>query len=177
MAKNKKKTTNLKSIKPSTSVGSTTTITKRPSKNVERAANIAKGIAIAAIPVGRGASIAGKIISKVVSPKMTSAGRVTKTRTFTQGPKAKIEAKAPKGAAAYSPIKGSKVKVTWDTQGLSVRQQQNVTALTTGQKARTGLNVAKGAAAGAVATQSPKSKKGSVTQQSKSKKASQKKKK
>lgn len=176
MAKNKKKTTNLKSIKPSTSAGSTVTAEKVPTKP-PRAVQVAKGIAIAAIPVGRGASIAGKIISKVVSPKMTSAGRVTKTRTFTQGPKAKIEAKAPKGAAAYSPIKGSKVKVTWDTQGLSVRQQQNVTALTTGQKARTGLNVAKGAAAGAVATQSPKSKKGSVTQQSKSKKASQKKKK
>lgn len=158
MAKNKKKTSNLKSIKPSTSVGATATTPKRPSRNVERAANIAKGIAIAAIPIGRAASTVGKVVSKVVTPKMSSAGKVTKTRTFTQGKKAKIEAKAPKGAA-YSPIGKTKVKVTWDTQGLSVRQQQNVKALTTSQKARGALRTAKGGAAGAVATKEPKSKK------------------
>ena len=159
MAKNKKKSY---LVIPA---GSTATSKKQKPK-VERAANIAKGIAIAAIPVGRAASTVGKVVSKVVKPKMSSTGKVTKTRTFTQGKKAKVDIKTPGKGTAVAP-KGSKVKVTWDTQGLSVKQQQNVKALTTSQKARGALRTAKGAVAGGVAVQPVK----------KDKKASQKKKK
>jgi hypothetical protein len=159
MAKNKKKSYLV------TPAGSTAT-SKKQNPKVERAANIAKGIAIAAIPVGRAATTVGKVVSKVVTPKLSSAGKTTKTRTFTQGPKAKVSIKTKKGGTANL-SKGSKVKVEYETKKLSVRQQQNVKALTTSQKARGALRTAKGAAAGVVGSQEPKSKK----------KASQKKKK
>jgi hypothetical protein len=159
MAKNKKKSYLV------TPAGSTAT-SKKQNPKVERIANIAKGVAIAAIPVGRAATTVGKVVSKVVTPKLSSAGKTTKTRTFTQGSKAKIEARGP-GGTAYSPVKKTKVKVDYETKKLSVRQQQNVKALTTSQKARGALRTAKGAAAGVVGSQEPKSKK----------KASQKKKK
>ena len=159
MAKNKKKSYLV------TPVGSTAT-SKKQNPKVERIANIAKGVAIAAIPVGRAATTVGRVVSKVVTPKLSSAGKTTKTRTFTQGSKAKIEARGP-GGTAYSPVRKTKVKVDYETKKLSVRQQQNVTALTKTQKARRGLSTAKGVAAGAVAAQPAK----------KDKKASQKKKK
>jgi hypothetical protein len=166
MAKNKKKSYLV------TPVGSTATSKKQNSK-AERIANIAKGVAIAAIPVGRAASTVGKVVSKVTSPKFTATGKVTKTKTVTQGPKAKVTVKSP-GTGVASPIKGSKVKVSWDTQGLSVKQQQNVTALTKSQKARRGLSTAKGVVAGVVGSQEPKSNKAKPKNE---KKASQKKKK
>lgn len=166
MAKNKKKSYLV------TPAGSTAT-SKKQNPKVERAANIAKGIAIAAIPVGRAATTVGKVVSKVVTPKLSSAGKITKTRTFTQGPKAKVTVNTPRGGTA-SPIKGSKVKVEYETKKLSVRQQQNVKALTTSQKARGALRTAKGAAAGVVGSQEPKSSKAKPKNE---KKASQKKKK
>ena len=166
MAKNKKKSYLV------TPVGSTAT-SKKQNPKVERIANIAKGVAIAAIPVGRAASTVSKVVSKVVKPKMSSTGKITKTRTFTQGPKAKVSIKTKKGGTANL-SKGSKVKVEYETQGLSVRQQQNVTALTKTQKARRGLSTAKGVAAGVVGSQEPKSSKAKPKNE---KKASQKKKK
>ena len=167
MPKNKKKkaASKLSSIKSVTPVGSTAT-SKKQNPKAERIANIAKGVAIAAIPVGRAASVAGKIVSKVVTPKMSSTGKVTKSRTFTQGPKAKIEAKAP-GGISYSPVTKTKIKVKYDTQGLSVSQQQNVKALTTSQKARRGLSTAKGVAAGVVGSKEPKNKKKASKKKSK----------
>ena len=155
MPKNKKKSY---VVKPQ---GATATAGKQNPK-VERAANIAKGIAIAAIPVGRAASTVGKVVSAVTKPKLSSAGKVIKTKTVTQGPKARVTAKAPgKAGAAYSPIKGTKVKVDYETRKLSAQQEKNVRALTASQKARRGLSTAKGVVAGVVGSQEPKSKKAS----------------
>ena len=161
MPKNKKKkaASKLSSIKSVTPVGSTAT-SKKQNPKAERIANIAKGVAIAAIPVGRAASVAGKIVSKVVTPKLSSAGKTIKTKNVTQGPKARITAKAPgKTGGAYSPVSGTKVKVSYETNKLSARQQENVTALTASQKARRGLSTAKGVAAGVVGSKEPKNKK------------------
>ena len=139
-----------------------TATSKKQNPKTERIANIVKGVAIAAVPVGRAATTVGKVVSAVTKPKLTSAGKTVKTKTVTHGPKARVTAKAPgKAGAAYSPIKGTKVKVDYETRKLSAQQERNVTALTTSQKARRGLSTAKGAAAGAVGTQQPKSKKAS----------------
>lgn len=155
MPKNKKKI----DVKVSAPVSSTATAKKQNPK-VERAVRIAGAIATAAIPVGRGASVLGKVVSAVTKPKMASAGKVVKSKIVTQGPKARVTAKAPgKTGGAYSPVKGTKVKVEYETKGLSVSQQKNVTALTASQKARRGLSTAKGAAAGAIATSGGKNEK------------------
>lgn len=139
-----------------------TATSKKQNPKTERIANIVKGVAIAAIPVGRAATTVGKVVSAVTKPKLTSAGKTVKSKTVTQGPKARVTAKAPgKAGAAYSPIKGTKVKVDYETRKLSAQQEKNVRALTASQKARRGLSTAKGAAAGAVGTQQPKSKKAS----------------
>ncbi len=139
-----------------------TVTSKKQNPKTERIANIVKGVAIAAIPVGRAATTVGKVVSTVTKPKLTSAGKTVKSKTVTQGPKARVTAKAPgKAGAAYSPIKGTKVKVDYETRKLSAQQEKNVRALTASQKARRGLSTAKGAAAGAVGTQQPKSKKAS----------------
>lgn len=141
--------------------GSTAT-SKKQNPKTERIANIVKGAAIAAIPVGRAATTVGKVVSTITKPRLASAGKTVKTKTVTQGPKARVTAKAPgKTGAAYSPVKGTKVKVEYETRKLSARQEQNVRAMTTSQKARRGLSTAKGVAAGAVATKETKSKKAS----------------
>lgn len=147
MPKNKKKSY---LVKPQ---GATATA-KKQSPAVERAGKIATGIAIAAIPVGRAATTVGKVVSAVTKPKLSSAGKIVKTKVVTQGPKARVTAKAPgKEGAAYSPTKGTKVKIDYETKRLSAKQQKNVVALTTTQKARRGLSTAKGVAAGAVGAQ------------------------
>ena len=139
-----------------------TVTAKKQSPAVERAGKIATGIAIAAIPVGRAASTVGKVVSAVTKPKLSSAGKVVKSKTVTQGSKARVTAKSPgKTGGAYSPVKGTKVKVEYETRKLSARQEKNVRAMTTSQKARRGLSTAKGIVAGAVATKETKSKKAS----------------
>jgi len=153
MPKNDKKKSYL--VKPQ---GATATTPTRGNPKVERAARIIGAIATTAIPVGRGASVLGKVVSAVTKPKMASVGKVVKSKTFTQGPKAKITAKTKKGGTANL-TKGTKVKVEYETKGLSVSQQKNVTALTASQKARRGLSTAKGVAAGAIATSGGKNEK------------------
>ena len=135
--------------------GATVTAGKQNPK-VERAANIAKGIAIAAIPVGRAATTVGKVVSAVTKPKLSSAGKIIKSKTFTQGSKANITAKT-KGGGRPVMTKGTKVKVDYETKKLSAKQQKNVVALTASQKARRGLSTAKGVVAGAVGAQPLKS--------------------
>lgn len=150
MAKSKKKDTKSFLVKPQ---GATAT-GKKQSAAVQRAGKVITGLAMATVPVGRAASTVGKVVSAVTKPKLSSAGKVVKTKTVTQGSKARVTAKAPgKEGAAYSPTKGTKVKIDYETKRLSAKQQQNIVALTTSQKARRGLSTAKGAAAGAVATQ------------------------
>ena len=139
-----------------------TATSKKQNPKVERIANIAKGVAIAAVPVGRAATTVSRIASAVTKPRLASAGRTVKTKTVTQGPKARVTAKAPgKEGAAYSPVKGTKVKVEYETRKLSAQQERNVDVLRRSQKARRGLSTAKGVAAGVVGSQEPKSKKAS----------------
>lgn len=112
-------------------------------------------VAALAIPTGRAAKVTGRIAARSAATKLESTGAKIKTKSFTQGSRAKIETTTPKrvGGGTSSPVKGSKVKVDYLTKGLSAKQQAT---LTTGRVTREGAksvaNMAKGAAA-ATATQ------------------------
>jgi hypothetical protein len=130
---------------------------------VRRAAKAAAIVGINVLPVGRAASTIAKIASATKATKLASGASKVKTRTFTQGSKARITNTPPKrsGAGANSPVKGTKVKVTYKTKELTPKQQAT---LTTGrvvrEKGKTTGTYAKGAAtAGLIASEVNKSKK------------------
>ena len=103
--------------------------------NVGTKAALKKGAANAAIvavnfiPTGRAASTVAKYVSKSKATKLASGEPKTKTRTFTQGSKAKITNTPPKKSSAgpNSPIKGTKVKIEYKTKALTPRQEATVT--------------------------------------------------
>ena len=129
--------------------------------NVGTKAALKKGAANAAIvavnfiPTGRAASTVAKYVSRSKATKLASGEPKTKTRTFTQGSKAKITNTPPKKSPAgpNSPIKGTKVKVEYKTKALTPRQEATVTTgrivRERGKKAGTYV---KGAATGALVT-------------------------
>ena len=112
---------------------------------LRKAGKAAAIIAINAIPAGRVASTVAKIASLSKATKLASGASKVKTKTFTQGSRARITNTPPKKSAAgpNSPIKGTKVKVQYKTKELSPKQQAT---LTTGRLVRE-----KGKAAGAYA--------------------------
>jgi hypothetical protein len=103
--------------------------------NVGTKAALKKGAANAAIvavnfiPTGRAASTVAKYVSRSKATKLASGEPKTKTRTFTQGSKAKITNTPPKKSSAgpNSPIKGTKVKIEYKTKALTPRQEATVT--------------------------------------------------
>jgi type IV pilus biogenesis protein CpaD/CtpE len=110
-------------------------------------------LATLAIPTGRAAKVTAKIASRSAATKLESIGPKVKTKTFSQGSRAKIETTAPKrsGGGTSSPVKGSKVKVEYKTKGLSAKQQATLTTgRVTRENTKTAANMAKGAAAYAV---------------------------
>jgi hypothetical protein len=109
-------------------------------------------VAVNFIPTGRAASTVAKYVSKSKATKLASGEPKIKTRTFTQGSKAKITNTPPKKSSAgpNSPIKGTKVKIEYKTKALTPRQEATVT---TGRVVREGGKKAgtyvKGAVTGA----------------------------
>jgi hypothetical protein len=109
-------------------------------------------VAVNLIPTGRAASTVAKYVSRSKATKLASGEPKTKTRTFTQGSKAKITNTPPKKSSAgpNSPIKGTKVKIEYKTKALTPRQEATVT---TGRVVREGGKKAgtyvKGAVTGA----------------------------
>jgi hypothetical protein len=112
-------------------------------------------VAVNLIPTGRAASTVAKYVSRSKATKLASGESKIKTRTFTQGSKAKITNTPPKKSSAgpNSPIKGTKVKVEYQTKALTPRQEATVT---TGRVVREGGKKAgtyvKGAVTGAYVT-------------------------
>lgn len=112
-------------------------------------------VAVNLIPTGRAASTVAKFVSRSKATKLASGESKVKTRTFTQGSKAKITNTPPKKSPAgpNSPIKGTKVKVEYKTKALTPRQEATVTTgrivRERGKKAGTYV---KGAATGALVT-------------------------
>lgn len=124
----------------------------KPVQNLRKAAEWAGTVALNAVPVARGASMVAKTVARGKATKISSAGEVTKTRTFTQGKNARIENTPPKKSKAgpNSPIKGTKTKVTYKTKKISPKQaawQQTGTKVIS--KTKEGAAYVKGTAAGA----------------------------
>jgi hypothetical protein len=86
-------------------------------------------VAVNLLPTGRAASTVAKYVSKSKATKLASGAPKVKTRTFTQGSKAKITNTPPKKSSAgpNSPIKGTKVKIEYKTKALTPRQEATVT--------------------------------------------------
>jgi hypothetical protein len=86
-------------------------------------------VAVNLIPTGRAASTVAKYVSRSKATKLASGEPKVKTRTFTQGSKAKITNTPPKKSSAgpNSPVKGTKVKIEYKTKALTPRQEATVT--------------------------------------------------
>ena len=135
-------------------------VTKEGLRKAGKAAAI---IAINLTPTGRAASTVAKIASATKATKLASGASKVKTKTFTQGERARITTTPPKKSSAgpSSPIRGSKVKVEYKTKELTPKQQA---VLTTGRvvrgRAKQGGAYAKGGATvGIASTEKGKSKK------------------
>jgi hypothetical protein len=87
------------------------------------------------VPVGKAASVVGKFATATKATKLSSGASKVKTKKFTQGEKARITNTPPKKSKAgpNSPIRGTKVEVTYKTKELTPKQQAS---LTTGRIAR-----------------------------------------
>jgi hypothetical protein len=127
-------------------------VTDEGLKKLGKAALLA-GITLA--PTGRAASTVAKFVSRSKATKLASGEPKVKTRTFTQGSKAKITNTPPKKSPAgpNSPIKGTKVKVEYKTKALTPRQEATVTTgrIVRERGKKVGTYV-KGAATGALVT-------------------------
>ena len=108
------------------------------------------GAAATLIPTGRAVKTVAKIASKTKAKKITSGEPTIKKRTFTQGDRARITNTPPKksGAGKNSPVKGTKVEVSYKTKKIS---PETTAQFTTGNvvRKRGGLTAAyiKGGAA------------------------------
>jgi hypothetical protein len=139
----------------STAAGLPSTTTKKQLKGTSKRIVAAAVVAANATPTGRAASTVAKFASASKSTKLASGASKIKTRTFTQGSRARVTNTPPRGSGAgkNSPIKGTKVEIKYKTKELSPRQQAN---FTTGRTVREGVKkagtYAKGAATGAYVT-------------------------
>ena len=136
---------------------------KITNEDLRKAAKAATIIAINLTPTGRAASTIAKIASLSKATKLASGASKVKTKTFTQGSRARITNTPPKKSSAgpNSPIKGTKVKVEYKTKELTPKQQAT---LTTGrvvrERGKKAGTYAKGAATTAiVASEKGKNKK------------------
>jgi len=114
MAKNKKKTSSLKAIKPSTSASSTATAGRQNPK-VERAAKIATTIATFAIPMAGGAkvgSVAGKALARAVAKE--ASPKVLKTANKARGSGKMVNPRAATGKTTSTAPKRDVVVKTDD---------------------------------------------------------------
>jgi len=82
------------------------------------------GAAITFVPTGRGIKTVAKIASASKAKKISSGGEIIKKRTFTQGDRARITATPPKktGVGNNSPVKGTKVEVSYKTKKINPEQ-------------------------------------------------------
>jgi hypothetical protein len=124
-----------------------------PSKeNVKNIGALAATVALNATPTGRAAKVVSRIASKTKETKLASGAAKVKTRKFTQGDKARITNTPPKRSKAgpNSPIRGTKVEVTYKTKELTPKQQAVLTVgRTSREKTKKAGTYIKGAGTGA----------------------------
>ena len=124
------------------------------------------------VPTGRAAKVVSKVASRSKAKKISSAGETIKKRTFTQGDRARITNTPPKktGTGKNSPVRGTKVEVTYKTKKIS---PETYATLTTGRTAREATKKAgtyvKGAITGAYVTNEVKNAKAKRTAEKKKK--------
>ena len=117
-----------------------------------KGAKVGAAVAVNLVPTGRAAKTVSKIASRTKAKKITSGEPTIKKKTFTQGDRERITNTPPKktGAGKNSPVKGTKVEVTYKTKKIS---PETYATLTTGRTAREGTKKVgtylKGAATGA----------------------------
>lgn len=102
-----------------------------------KGAKVGAAVAVNLIPTGRAAKTVSKIVSKTKAKKITSGEPTIKKKTFIQGDRARITNTPPKktGAGKNSPVRNTKVEVTYKTKKIS---PETYAALTTGRTAREG---------------------------------------
>lgn len=136
----------------STAAGLPSTTTKKQLKGTAKRIVATAAVAANLTPSGRTAKTVAQFATKTKATKLASGASKIKTKTFTQGDRARITNTPPKrsGAGKNSPVRGTKVEVKYKTKELSAKQQAN---LTTGRVVRErGKQITdrvKGAAAGA----------------------------
>jgi len=102
-----------------------------------KGAKVGAAVATNLIPTGRAAKTVSRVVSKTKAKKISSGGETIKKKTFTQGDKARITNTPPKktGAGKNSPVKGTKVEVSYKTKKIS---PETYAMLTTGRTVREG---------------------------------------
>jgi hypothetical protein len=124
-----------------------------PSKeNAKNLGALAATIALNATPTGRAAKVVSSFVSKSKATKLSSGASKTKTKKFTQGDRARITNTPPKKSKAgpNSPVRGTKVEVTYKTKELTPKQQATLTAgRTSREKTKKAGTYIKGAGTGA----------------------------
>jgi hypothetical protein len=121
-------------------------------KNVKNLGALAATVALNAVPVGRAAKVVSTVVSKSKATKLASGASKTKTKKFTQGDRARITNTPPKKSKAgpNSPVRGTKVEVTYKTKELTPRQQATLTVgRTSREKTKKAGTYIKGAGTGA----------------------------
>lgn len=101
-----------------------------PSKeNAKNLGALAATIALNATPTGRVAKAVSTVVSRSKATKLASGASKTKTKKFTQGDRARITNTPPKKSKAgpNSPVRGTKVEVTYKTKELTPKQQATLT--------------------------------------------------
>ena len=111
---------------------------KLPSKeNVKNIGALAATVALNATPTGRAAKVVSSVVSKTKATKLASGAGKVKTKKFVQGERARITNTPPKKSKAgpNSPIRGTKVEVTYKTKELTPKQQAVLTVGRTSREA------------------------------------------
>jgi hypothetical protein len=111
------------------------------------------------IPTGRAAKTVAKFASRSKATKLASGAPKVKTRTFTQGERARITNTPPKKSKAgpNSPIRGTKVEVKYKTREITPSQQATyTTGRTVRETTKKAGTYAKGAVTAAYVTNEAK---------------------
>jgi hypothetical protein len=104
------------------------------------------------VPLGKAASTVAKFATATKATKLSSGASKVKTKKFVQGDRARITNTPPKKSKAgpNSPIRGTKVEVTYKTKELTPKQQASLTTgRVTREKTKKAGTYAKGAITGA----------------------------
>jgi hypothetical protein len=137
--------------KRSAAAGLSSDTTKRQLQGTNKRIAVAAALATNVIPTGRVVRTMSKFASASKAKKITSGGETIKKKTFTQGNKARVTNTPPKktGVGKNSPVKGTKVEVSYKTKKISPLTYATLTTgRTVSEKTKKVGTYLKGAATG-----------------------------